>query len=739
MKLLVALAALCVAGAACARPVIVKESSFINFTTIGGYTLHGPAAIDGDDAIVVGSRSEPVDEYFDTYYAAFLFHRSGNTWTLVRKIAEDFDSGLDDVHGHVAVAMKDGIAGLSMDPAIFVRQPSGDWLPGQIGSGNSGTDPIDDISIDGGRIFFGSVSFGGVVMARDSAGVWRGTPLYGDYSGDNDNSSGDAVDINGSWAAVASPYNIEDLPAPALTLFRDFGAPTGWQQTQRAVPAPGHSFGDMAIRGADLFIEDFADLGFSQYRLDDSGQWTPFRQVRSIGDLVSASNQFYGGQIQTSVNFIFHRVWDFDRNAAVVKAFRSDDSSSYHLATLVDSRGGSLGAMQVSGSRLIASAQGRALVFDLAQTYENKSMQQDTFEDAATSLRGWSYLPGSQWSITRGGNSQVFRQSSTVGDAGARFIYTNWNNQAIQTDVTPTAFNGADRWVGLATRRADDSNYYYVTLRSSGLVQLKVMKNGVFATLASATHPVSLNKTYRLRLESFGRLHRVYIDGVAVLTANDSQLISGYPALLTHRAAADFDNVIVSPSPAATIYAVDSGLNYSPPEAGAQPAPWTYSGTGQWYWTADSAPNLVFRQTSTAGDARAAVSPGNPIIGDQIVEARVRIGAFGTGTGEKWAGVMARYGDAANFTYVSLRSSNRVSLRRVQNGQITEIGSIPMTVTPGVWYRLRLDVVAQQLRAYVDGKLLIEAREQSYYSQGAGGVVTYRTAADFDDYREIEP
>ena len=58
-------------------------------------------------------------------------------------------------------------------------------------------------------------------------------------------------------------------------------------------------------------------------------------------------------------------------------------------------------------------------------------------------------------------------------------------NQAIQVEVTPRAINGPNAWVGLTTRR-DDANYYYVTLRASGTVELKRLVNGAITTLAIA-------------------------------------------------------------------------------------------------------------------------------------------------------------------------------------------------------------------------------------------------------------
>jgi hypothetical protein len=34
-----------------------------------------------------------------------------------------------------------------------------------------------------------------------------------------------------------------------------------------------------------------------------------------------------------------------------------------------------------------------------------------------------------------------------------------------------------------------------------------------------------------------------------------------------------------------------------------------------------------------------------------------------------------------------VRNSNKVSLRKVANGAITVLGTAPLTVTPGTWYR----------------------------------------------------
>ena len=51
---------------------------------------------------------------------------------------------------------------------------------------------------------------------------------------------------------------------------------------------------------------------------------------------------------------------------------------------------------------------------------------------------------------------------------------------------------------------------------------------------------------------------------------------------------------------------------------------------------------------------------------------------------------------------------------------------------------LRLEAVGTRLRAYVDGNLVLEATD-STHTRGRTGMVTYRTAAQFQLYRAIQP
>jgi hypothetical protein len=158
------------------------------------------------------------------------------------------------------------------------------------------------------------------------------------------------------------------------------------------------------------------------------------------------------------------------------------------------------------------------------------------------------------------------------------------------------------------------------------------------------------------------------------------------------------------------------------------------SGTPQWDCTAYT--DTYLRQASLTGVARAAIGP---VTGDQSVESRVQVESFAAnGTQDKWLGVITRYRDDANYYYLVLRSSNQVSLRKLENGQIVELARTTLDVTPGSWYRLRLEAVGDKLRGYVNDVLRVEATDSSH-PLGISGMATYRTAARFDYFRVFQP
>lgn len=731
--LLAAVIPACV-GVAQAHPLLIEESAVIPNPDPTLTTCCFEAGLDGDDVIMIG-RKEIIDpepgNFDDTYALAMHFRRSGSTWTYAGPLGDALLDNEADAPNQFGVAMRDGVAALTMiDLRVFERL-GGNYVAAQVQ--HSFGVPTRYLDIDGGNILIGDGTWGGHILRKDSAGVWRPFDyIYAGYSGDGDGANGGPIAISSASAAVLDPYNIDELPSPGLAMFRNVGN-NDWQQSQRLVAAAGHTFGEMAISGNVMYVHDDVRYGTARYYRAADNLWRPSGLfLRTDGDhrLISQYLGGSGGRLVIGDNFVLRDAWDYDKQVRVVQVFQYVAPNVLgHVATLSPSDGASIGGhISVSGRTVLVGGLQKAYLFELPTQPRAPALIQQTFDGATAG--GWQVVSGN-FAVAQGANSRVYRQTSTAGDATAVLQAADWAHQSIQADVTPTAINGANRWVGLATRRSDASNYYYVTLRSTGVIELKRMHQGEFGAIDSASYPFALDRTYRLRLESVGARQRVYVDGALVLEAIDHELSQGHAALLTSRAAADFDNVIVSPADIATLW-----------ERGAERVcdrncslvEWQ-TADGDWSWQQEGG-NEHFTQASLTTTARAPAGSLTRNL-DQVVETRARVRTFGNGS-DPWFGVMARYQDINNYVYLSLRRSNTLTLRKLVNGQIVELGAAAVPTTVGAWYRLRLDAVGGRLRAFVNGRQVLEAVD-SQPTPGQVGVLTNRTHADFDDFLAVRP
>jgi hypothetical protein len=327
----------------------------------------------------------------------------------------------------------------------------------------------------------------------------------------------------------------------------------------------------------------------------------------------------------------------------------------------------------------------------------------------------------------------VYRQSSLAGDFRAVLANSDWVEQSIEADIKPTTFSGTDRWVGLAVRYVDPGNYYYVTLRSSGVVALKRMRDGAFVTLQQRSLPIVAGRNYHVGLQALGSIIFVYVDGQEFIRSEDNTIAHGSAALLGYRSAADYDNIVAAQVGQRPIYD-SSTWGYGPCSGSLSLSKfWAINGSASWNCSTNAGVRVI-AQSSVAGDARALV--GTPT-DDQVVMTRTRATAFGAGQ-DRWFGIAARYVDESNYYYLSVRNSNTVSLRKLVSGTITVLGTATLTVKPNTWYDLRLDAVGNELRAFVNGSQVLQATDSSHAS-GQGGLVTYKTAAEYTDYRAWQP
>jgi hypothetical protein len=717
-------------GVAQARPVIVENLGSFG-TPDNAYTGFAvDVAIDGNYAIVSAARAEPDPSdpgRNRDFLTAFLFQRSGTQWNVVRRLAENEDD--PDFQIPIALAMQNGIAAVqTVRTGIYELGPAGWTLaPSQLTRDGPGR----DLEIDNGRILSGDGTCGwnGLIAEKDIAGTWRtSATLVGHTRSDgcDDEFRGGPVDISGDWAVVHQP-DAEDQSFPETLIYRFSGGRWDLYSTARPEGDGATTFGpEVAIRGTDVIVGGSNESGSYVYRETPFFGFHVAHRFQSLDSFMGAGR---AGGFAKSAEFLLQRSFSYDRDAGVVNVFRQRADETYeHVATLVGKNGASLGsAIAISGRSVLVGNNGNGLVhyFELPANLVPPALIQDTF--ATGNGTGWTPSAGSQFASVQSGNSRVYRQSALAVEARAVLAASDFTSQSIEADIRPTQFAASGSGFGLATRVQNAQNFYDVVVRNSGVVQLRRMAGGGLRTLASTAFTPVVNRSYRLRLESVGTLHRVYLDGRLLLDVDSTGPTHGRAALLTDRAAADFDNVVVSPSPTATIYANDF--------EGGSAGPWTHGGLGFWnLWTGAS---TVYNQSSIAGDARASI--GVPA-DDQSVRLRTRLDTFAnpTGSQERWFGVMARHVDERNYYYLSLRSSNTVSLRKLVNGSISTLASAPFTVSPATWYALRLDAIGDQLRAYVNGTLLLEATDASH-PRGTSGPITFKAAADFDDFLAYQP
>jgi hypothetical protein len=518
----------------------------------------------------------------------------------------------------------------------------------------------------------------------------------------------EGFDLDRDVAIVRSTF-ADPAARDTAQIFARTGVAPGWSvaATFESPESDTGLFGpEVAIQGR-LALVSGSDLGAHVYYLGASG-W------QDEGLLTTPDSYEYPGQFSRSLqiagDYVVQVGWNINRRTDVAYLYRIREGFHFdHLAVLATASPNGLSSARFAADRIVGLQQGRPLVYNMPASFEVPALVQDDFQTGVAAQ--WTTLPGSQFAVRSNGTTQVFRQSSVAGDAGAVHP-ASMTNQSVSADIRPTAFNGADRWFGLMTRYTDNANYYYVTVRSSGVISLRRLYRGVATQLASLPLAVTAGQHYRITLESSGSYHAVYVDGVLIMQRYDASLRNGRAGLRTFRTAADFDNVVVSPGPQAS-------LVYTQRE----------STGGSWGGTPTEILQSFIEGTAT-------YASGHPRE-DQVVQALITVNSFAP-TGSPWVGLIARYVDANNYYYVTARKANQLSLRKLTNGAVTVLGTVNYPVPAGSTFVLRLEAIGDRLRVYVNDELKLE-RAGAQVVAGKVGLATYRTTATFDAYTAYEP
>ena len=658
----------------------------------------------GDQLIAIeeGADSSNPGQLLHTY-SANLYHRSAKgQWVFDHTLAYEVSP---EHRPRATVVMNATIAAITMANGLRIFERSGGaWTESalDVEPRPNGT-PLD---LDGTTILATDLADDGecgrraLMLNRAANGHWvesANFPMPADQCVT-------AVDLDAESAIVRSQTDTLWRP-PTVRIFERSGS--GWIQAaalssgKESTPYYGRV---VAIHDGLALVSDL-DLGTRVYRRGAAG-WVETDRFPASDNVTNTPDE----SLQITDDYVLRVTGNINRGSLVTYLYRQREDQSFEpLAILADDGAGYLEIARVDGNRVFAwraDGPGQPVEFNLPASFAVPALLQNDFE--SSSALPLTPLPGGSFATVSNGTTHVYRQSSVAGEAVA-MLAPDYTNQSISADIRLNEVNGADRWVGLMVRYTNQANFYYVTLRDSNRIVLKRMSNGVFTELGSAPIDVSVGQSYRIGLEASGTHLLVCVDGRIVIRGWDSQLTHGRAGLRMYRAAADFDNVVLTPGPL-------NDLAWAKREA-----------TAGWYETID--------QTATDGLAR--LTSGYPQL-HAVVQASISVPWSSDLTERAWAGLVVRYVDAGNYYYVTARTSGQLSLRKLTNGAITVLGTVPFQIEEEKFFLLRLEAIGDKLRVYVNDVLRLE-RTGASLVPGKVGLLTYRTAARFYYYTAYEP
>ncbi len=238
-----------------------------------------------------------------------------------------------------------------------------------------------------------------------------------------------------------------------------------------------------------------------------------------------------------------------------------------------------------------------------------------SFSVAAPGSIVTSSFTGVESPLSEGGMWDSPGSASDLRKNNGAYSIDSWGHARLVTptvaadqysEITYSQDPGSSSWVGVTTRVQSATNgSCYLAIAYAGQVRLyRVEDSGGlgFVHLVSASADVAAAPR-RLRLESQGSTHRVYLNGVQVLSASESTYTSGQPGI----AAAVFGG------PTVNIQSFEGGsiggVDAMPPlRSNGQPAGSLPAGTTQATLSLTTDENATCRFSTTAGVAYASMA-----------------------------------------------------------------------------------------------------------------------------------
>jgi hypothetical protein len=673
------------------------------FTRLGEHV-----AIDGGHIIALGA--------YEGGQEALLYRRNSNgVWVLRRSLVT-----WTGPYVRSDVAMRNGIAAVQFGDQITLFELSGGDYVRQ-----TSVAPIrhhGGLAISGRSVLIGgnNCDYDAVVYQKNSSGSWAITGRLDDNQGEClDPWYNTAVELHYDYALIRPPYGRESVA------WRRNGSALDWVRagTLPFLPDEGATVnGADALQGATAV----ADNGVV-WRRSGTSTWTRQSELQTVDS--ENSTGFKSGPVYR------------DGVLIATHSARYGAATAVHVETS-PGQFEQVGALQayrlvvaydVSGRTVVAANRDvwggtnhEVQVFNLPSQLRVPPQLVNDFEDRNVSDLTFS---GGQFAVATRGTDEVLAQSAGTGLALAVMNEGDWTDQQrVEADITP-AF-GTGGWVGLVARYVDADNYYYMRIRDNQTLGIYKRVNGVDTLLNETVLYNQLPTTFRAALEVSGNRINASVQFMGA-GAVDNSLTHGRGGVATFLARADFDDVHVTGT---DIYGLfDREWGQSDYEMGMEVL------SGDWAVLDDNDPEnsqlTGLWQRDTSGSAVAVV--GLPVP-NQDIGARMRLTTYAASQQGAWFGLLARYVDARNHYYATIRSTGQIQIRKIVDGVVTVLATANFAAVPGRYYEVRLLVINDQLHLYVDQQLVANAHDRDLTS-GRYGIATYRAAANWNAFWVLQP
>jgi hypothetical protein len=384
----------------------------------------------------------------------------------------------------------------------------------------------------------------------------------------------------------------------------------------------------------------------------------------------------------------------------------------------------------VAAARNYENTQQHVRVFTLPVPLRAPAPVVNDFEDRDISEFTFA---GGQFALATRGSDDVLAQNASNGFSVGVLEGTDWtDHQRVEADITPT-YSGTGSWAGLVARYVDIDNFYFLALRSNETYGIYKRVNGVNTLLYEAAFYNTRQPTFRAMLRVSGNQIDVDFSFQQGHTITDNSLPRGRGGVATWLARADFDDVHVAATDEYNLFSREYGFAGSDWQSGLD----ELSGTWEVGQFGDEENSFLtgLSQSDPSGSAVAII--GTPVP-NQDVNTIVRLDSFAASRQGAWFGLLARYVDADNHYYVTVRSTGQIQIRKIVNGVITVLASANFTAVPNEYYIVRLLVINDQLQLFVDQTLVASAHDSNIPS-GKYGLATYRATATWDAFWVLQP